>query len=142
MPGFSSLPDDGKIWEIELLAPGDVARARHAASRAMDAIGASQLQKTRFVTAVSEIARNAIVHGGGGRAVFRVEYCDGEACVEAIFTDDGPGIPDIDLALQNGYTTAKGLGLGLGGAKRLVDAFSVRSVSGEGVTVHLSSRAR
>lgn len=108
----------------------------------MDAIEASQVRKTRFVTAVSEIARNAIVHGGGGRAVFRLGHCDGEACVQAVVTDAGPGIPDIGLALQNGYTAAKGLGLGLGGAKRLVDGFAIRSVAGQGVTVQLSSRAR
>lgn len=124
------------------MAPADVTRARHAADHAMDVIAATQVKKTRFVTAVSEIARNVIVHGGGGGARICCAYRNGEACVEATFTDQGPGIPDIELAMRNGYTTAKGLGLGLGGAKRLVDGFDIRSAAGEGVTIRLSSRAK
>ena len=125
--------------EIVLAHQRDVPRARMVASRAMDAIGATQLQRTRFVTAVSELARNTVVHGGGGTVCVETVYRRGERAISAIFTDVGPGIADIDQALSDGFTSGGGLGLGLGGARRLVDDFSLESRPGHGATVRICS---
>ncbi|MGN6550561.1 MAG: ATP-binding protein [Pararhizobium sp.] len=126
---------------MPLRKPADVALARKAATAAMEAISASPIKRTKFVTAVSEIARNAIVHAGGGSIRFRLSG-DGNTWVAAECRDAGPGIPDVDLALRDGFTTARGMGLGLGGAKRLVDRFDIRTEVGKGTTVTLEARAR
>jgi serine/threonine-protein kinase RsbT len=91
------------------------------------------------VTAVSELARNTVVHGGGGQMSAGLIEEGGRTGVWASFEDDGPGIPDLQLAMRGGYTTGSGLGLGLGGAKRLVHDFDVRSAVGEGTTIHVTS---
>lgn len=126
---------------VTLRAQDDVACARRAAAAAMDAIGASALKRTRFVTAVSEIARNAVIHGGGGSIAFS-EVADRRGrMAQAECRDRGPGIADVARALTDGFSTGRGLGLGLGGAKRLADAFEIVSGPG-GLTVRLACRAR
>lgn len=127
---------------LNLEAPGDIARARNLASKAMDSIDASVLKKTRFVTAVSEIARNTLIHGGGGTAQFFIDSAGGATVVMGTFRDSGPGIEDVERALTDGYSTGNGLGLGLGGAKRLVDFFELDTAPGSGVFVRIGSRAR
>jgi serine/threonine-protein kinase RsbT len=88
------------------------------------------------VTAASELARNALVHGGGGVARLEMITSDnGRTGVRIGFTDHGPGIPDVDLALTDGWTTGPGLGLGLSGARRLVDEFELTSKPGGGTSV-------
>lgn len=126
---------------MPLRKPADVALARKAAMEAMEAVSARPIKRTKFVTAVSEIARNAIVHAGGGVIRFRL-VGSGPVSVIAECRDAGPGIADIPLALKDGYTTARGMGLGLGGAKRLVDRFDIRSEPGKGTTVVLEAGAR
>jgi serine/threonine-protein kinase RsbT len=94
------------------------------------------VDQTKLVTAASELARNALVHGGGGTA--RVEVItsgSGNPGVRVGFTDDGPGIADVDLALTDGWTSGGGLGLGLSGARRLVDEFELTSKPGSGISV-------
>jgi serine/threonine-protein kinase RsbT len=95
----------------------------------------SLVDQTKIVTAASELARNTLLHGGGGRA--RLEMLDegNRRGLRLSFSDQGPGIPDIDLALRDGYTTGSGLGLGLGGSKRLVNEFNIESRVGEGTCV-------
>lgn len=95
----------------------------------------SLVDQTKLVTAASELARNALEYGGGGEV--RIErVSDGiRAGLRLAFIDYGPGIPDIELALKDGYTTGGGLGLGLSGAKRLVNEFSIASRPGEGTQV-------
>ena len=95
------------------------------------------MDQTKFVTAVSELARNTVVHGGGGEAVFGVAEAGGRVGVWAEFRDQGPGIANIEEALRDGMTTGTGLGLGLGGAKRLVNEFHIRSSVGQGTTVRV-----
>jgi serine/threonine-protein kinase RsbT len=95
-----------------------------------------RVDQTKLVTAASELARNALVYGGGGTA--RVEVVTsgaGKPGVRVGFTDDGPGIPDVDLALTDGWTSGDGLGLGLSGARRLVDEFELTSKPGSGTSV-------
>ena len=98
--------------------------------------GLSLVDQTKLVTAASELARNTLVHGGGGMAhVEVVKSPNGRAGVKLYFTDGGPGIPDINLALTDGWTTGNGLGLGLSGARRLVDEFELNSKPGAGTSV-------
>jgi len=113
-----------------------VVAARQAVARILKERGLSVMRITRFVTAVSEIARNAIVHGGGGQISIYLDTRKEYLRVEC--RDEGPGIEDVTLAMTEGYTTAGGLGRGFGGAKRLSHGFEVRSAPGKGTTVSMS----
>lgn len=107
---------------------------KHVRERAV-AIGLSLVDQTKLVTAASELARNTIKYGGGG-AVHLDKLVDGfRNGVGLLFVDNGPGIPDLEMALRDGYTTGGGLGLGLGGSKRLVDEFEIDTRPGEGTAV-------
>ena len=107
---------------------------RHVRERAVG-IGLSLVDQTKLITAASELARNTIKYGGGG-AVHLDKLADGlRQGVGLVFVDTGPGIPDLELALRDGYTTGGGLGLGLGGSKRLVDEFEIDTRPGEGTAI-------
>ena len=98
--------------------------------------GLSLVDQTKLVTAASELARNTLVHGGGGMArVEVVKSLNGRSGVKLHFTDEGPGIADLELALQDGWSSGSGLGLGLSGSRRLVDEFELNSKPGSGTTV-------
>ncbi|HKQ93476.1 MAG TPA: anti-sigma regulatory factor [Blastocatellia bacterium] len=116
----------------------DVVRVRQAARELAMAQGLSLVDQTKIVTAASELARNTLDHGGGGTV--RIEALNSETRrgLRLTFEDQGPGIPDIDLALTDGYTTAGGLGLGLSGAKRLSNEFEIFSRIGEGTRVMIA----
>jgi len=120
---------------LPLRTDEDVVHLRkHVRERAVG-IGLSLVDQTKLVTAASELARNTIKYGGGGEAHLD-ELADGvRKGVGLIFVDDGPGIPDLDLALRDGYTTGGGLGLGLSGSKRLCDEFVIDTRPGEGTAV-------
>ena len=98
-------------------------------------IGFSLVDQTKIVTAASELARNAIQHGGGGRVVLEVVSDGIRRGLRLAFEDQGPGIADIQLAMKDGYSTAGGLGLGLSGAKRLSNEFAISSTPGSGTRV-------
>src|SRR5579862_9824665 len=123
---------------LTLTTTDDVVRVRREVREHAVAIGFSLVDQTKIVTAASEIARNTIDYGGGG--VLRIEVLrDGRRQgVRLTFTDQGPGIPDIALALTDGYTSGGGLGLGLSGAKRLSNEFAITSSLGHGTTVTLA----
>ncbi|PYE85598.1 ATP-binding protein [Pseudoroseicyclus aestuarii] len=123
---------------IELKAERDIAAARSAVSRACDELQASALRKVRFVTAVSEIARNALEHGGGG--TLEISASRAPRRIAVLCHDNGPGILDIDQAMRDGFTTAGSMGKGLGGARRLVDRFEIRNRPEGGVEVRMSSQ--
>ena len=107
---------------------------RHVRERAV-AIGLSLVDQTKLITAASELARNTIKYGGGGMAHLD-KLADGlRQGVGLVFVDTGPGIPDLELALRDGYTTGGGLGLGLSGSKRLVDEFDIDTRYGEGTAI-------
>jgi serine/threonine-protein kinase RsbT len=113
----------------------DLMAVREAARGAAATAGFSLVNQTKLVTAVSELARNAVVHGGGGEVLIDSVQQGTLRGVRLVVSDRGPGIADIDQALTDGHTTGRGLGLGLGGARRLVDEFSIESAPGEGTTV-------
>ncbi len=98
----------------------------------------SVVDQTKMVTAASELGRNTFVYGGGGTAKFEIIREGLRRGLRLTFQDRGPGIPDIDKAMQDGYTTGKGMGLGLSGAKRLVNDFKIISRVGEGTTVTIT----
>jgi serine/threonine-protein kinase RsbT len=116
----------------------DLMPVREATRAAAAAAGFSLVNQTKLVTAVSELARNAVVHGGGGEV--RIEPLAEGAVrgVRLVISDTGPGIRDIPQALTDGHSTGQGLGLGLGGARRLVDDFSIESTPGQGTTVTIA----
>jgi serine/threonine-protein kinase RsbT len=107
---------------------------KHVRERAV-AIALSLVDQTKLVTAASELARNTIKYGGGGEVHLDALEDGYKRGVGLIFVDNGPGIADLDMALRDGYTTGGGLGLGLGGSKRLVDEFAIDSRPGEGTAV-------
>ena len=122
--------------ELPIRTGDDVVRVRQQVRVVAAQHGLSLVDQTKLVTAASELARNALVHGGGGIA--RVEVVTsgtGKPGVRIDFTDDGPGIADVDLALTDGWTSGDGLGLGLSGARRLVDEFELNSKPGKGTSV-------
>jgi serine/threonine-protein kinase RsbT len=122
--------------ELPIQSGDDVVRVRQQVRTAAAASKLSLVDQTKLVTAASELARNTLVYGGGGIArVETVRSPSGRTGVKLTFSDEGPGIPDIDLALTDGWTSGSGLGLGLSGAKRLVDEFELVSKPGEGTSV-------
>jgi serine/threonine-protein kinase RsbT len=116
----------------------DVVRVRQAVRARAVGVGFSLVDQTKIVTAASEIARNTVDYGGGGTARIEVLRNGQRRGVRLTFTDQGPGIADLTLALKDGYTTGSGLGLGLSGAKRLCNEFDVRSAPGQGTVVTLA----
>jgi serine/threonine-protein kinase RsbT len=115
----------------------DVVRVRQATREAAVALGFSLVEQTKLVTAASELARNTLEHGGGGEV--RIEALDSapKKGVRLIFSDQGPGIADVNQALKDGFTTGNGLGLGLGGARRLSNEFEIDSAPGAGTRVRM-----
>ena len=102
--------------------------------RAVD-LGFSLVDQTKIVTAASELGRNTIQHGGGGRALIEIITDGTRRGLRLTFEDQGPGIADIGLAMRDGYSTGGGLGLGLSGAKRLSNEFAISAAPGEGTRV-------
>jgi serine/threonine-protein kinase RsbT len=122
--------------ETMALASGEqVVAARQAVRRRAIELGFSLVDQTKVVTAASELARNTVQHGGGGTMTIALIQNGSRTGLSLIFEDHGPGIPDIERAMQDGYTTAGGLGLGLSGARRLSHDFTLKSTPGRGTTV-------
>ena len=127
-----------KSENIAIQVQEDIVRTRQVARQwAMD-FQFKLVDQTKFVTAVSELARNTLIYGKGGSMLLEAVEKNLRKGLRAIFADKGPGIPDIEQALQNGFTTGGGLGLGLGGAKRLSDEFEIVSKPGEGTRVTIA----
>ena len=116
----------------------DIVRIRQAVRSWAIRQGFTLVDQTKIVTAASELARNTIDYGGGGEVRLQALKEGFRYGLRLTFIDQGPGIPDIELALQDGYTTGSGLGLGLGGARRLVNEFEIVSRPGEGTRVMIA----
>lgn len=123
--------------EITIKTEGDIVIVRRTAREASAQVGFGVTDVTRIVTASSEMARNIFKYAGEGVMRWRRIEKDGRAGIEFQFEDQGPGIEDIHRALQEGYTTGEGMGMGLPGARRLVDELEINSVVGKGTTVIL-----
>jgi serine/threonine-protein kinase RsbT len=120
---------------IEILEQSDVVRVRHSVRTLALQLRFSVVDQTKIVTAASELGRNTLVHGRGGCCVIEALEQAGRVGIRLTFEDEGPGIPDIQLALKDGYTSGDGMGLGLGGAKRLMSEFEIASTPGKGTRV-------
>ena len=116
----------------------DIVRVRQATREHAVAQGLTLVDQTKLVTAASELARNTLEYGGGGEVTIEVLTDGVRKGVRLTFSDQGPGIADLDLALKDGYTTGGGLGLGLSGARRLSNEFSIDSKPGEGTRVAIT----
>lgn len=126
---------DGAVISVLLITDEDVVRARKVVRDELAALKFSMIEQTKMVTAASELARNTLRYGGGGRAEIEHVTGNGKAGLRVSFIDDGPGIADHELALTDGWTSGGGMGLGLSGARRLSDEFELDSAPGKGTTV-------
>lgn len=122
---------------VEIASNEDVVLVRQRAREQAHRAGLSLLDTTKLVTAASELARNVLDHGGGGHADIELIGDGSRRGVRMTFVDEGPGIPDIEQAMRDGFTTSGGLGLGLGGSRRLVNAFHIESAVGRGTRVQV-----
>jgi serine/threonine-protein kinase RsbT len=117
---------------------GDIVKVRQLVRECSVSLGFSLVEQTKIVTAASELARNVLEHGGGGNV--RIETLQNEIRkgIKLTFIDEGPGIPNIEDALKDGFSTGSGMGLGLGGAKRLTNDFEIESTPGRGTKVAIT----
>lgn len=123
---------------MEIRASDHVVLVRQAVRKWAIDLGFSLVDQTKMITAASELARNALDYGGGGTVRLEALENGHRRGLRLTFEDRGPGIPDIDKALTDGYTTGKGLGMGLSGSKRLVNEFEIASRVGEGTRVTIT----
>jgi len=121
---------------MELRASEDIVQVRQAVRRMAVTLGFGLVDQTKVVTASSELARNMINYAGGGTVLLEVVQNERRSGIRLTFEDQGPGIPDIELALKDGYTSGHGMGLGLGGAKRSHE-FEIQSKVGEGTRISI-----
>jgi serine/threonine-protein kinase RsbT len=127
-----------KQLELPLASQDDVVSVRQSVRSLAVEIGLSLVDQTKIVTAASELGRNTFVHGGGGIARLEIIRDTARRGLRLTFEDQGPGIPNIERAMQDGYTSGGGLGLGLGGAKRLSNEFAIESATGRGTRVTIT----
>jgi serine/threonine-protein kinase RsbT len=120
---------------IPIRSNDDVVWVRRTTREFLEVRKFSVIDQTKMVTAASELARNTLLHGGGGEVTIEEIKKEARIGVKIVFRDEGPGIADVDKAMQDGYTTGEGLGLGLGGSKRLVNEFEINTSLGEGTTI-------
>ena len=127
---------------LSLRSSEDVVLVRQAVRAAAVELRFSLVDQTKIVTAASELGRNTLDYGGGGTVRLQVLQDGGRRGLRLIFEDKGPGITDVERALKDGHTTGGGLGLGLGGARRLSSEFSIESRPGEGTKVTIARWTR
>ncbi len=120
---------------MPLKGSNDVVLARQKVRQWAIELRFSLVDQTKLVTAASELARNTLDYGGGGEMTIEILNSGAKSGLRLIFEDHGPGIPDIEQALRDGFTSGSGMGLGLGGSKRLVNEFSIESEVGKGTKV-------
>ena len=123
---------------LEIRSSEDVVRVRQATRATAVALGFSLIDQTKLVTAASELARNTLEHGGGGEVRIEALESGPKKGLRLTFSDEGPGIVDVNQALKDGFTTGNGLGLGLGGARRLSNEFEIDSVPGAGTRIRMA----
>jgi serine/threonine-protein kinase RsbT len=122
---------------VAIRTDADVVTARQEARAMGTSLGFTSTDLTLLATAISEVARNVTAYAGEGEVALRVVRDRGREGIEVVCSDEGPGIANVELAMQDGYTTGNGLGLGLPGTRRLVDVFELETASGEGTRIRL-----
>lgn len=127
---------------VHISSDADVVAARHEGRNIAQGLGFSAVELTLIATAISEMARNIAVYAGSGEILLDTIQDGDRSGIRIVARDEGPGIPDVEQALQDGYSTAKSLGLGLPGARRLMDEFEVVSHVGEGTTITMKKWKR
>jgi len=123
---------------MDLRSESDIVRARQAVRQMAQELRFSLVEQTKIVTAASELARNTVVHGGGGAMIMEPLTEGIRTGLRLCFVDQGPGIPNLELAMTDGWTSGHGLGLGLSGAKRLSNDFEIESAPGRGTRVTIT----
>lgn len=123
---------------LPIKSSSDIVKVRQFAREWAVLLGFSLVEQTKMVTAASELARNVLDYGGGGKVELEVLQNELRQGLKLTFADQGPGIADLDQALKDGFTTGSGMGLGLGGAKRLVNEFEIDSAPGRGTKVSIT----
>lgn len=127
-----------KTGEQPVACEQDVVLARQTVRKLSQEAAFSLVDQTKMVTAASELARNTLIYGGGGQMRWEVLQDGGKTGVRLLFRDEGPGIPDLKLALTDGWTSGSGMGMGLSGTKRLVNEFDLDSAPGKGTRVTIT----
>lgn len=123
---------------LPIKSSSDIVKVRQFAREWAVSLGFSLVEQTKVVTAASELARNVLDYGGSGKVELEVLQNELRQGLKLTFADQGPGIADVDQALKDGFTTGSGMGLGLGGAKRLVNEFEIDSAPGRGTKVSIT----
>jgi serine/threonine-protein kinase RsbT len=129
---------EASVGSMLLIGERDIVAARQQVRRLAQQVKFSLVDQTKMVTAASELARNTVVYGGGGEMRWECVNDGPRSGLRLAFEDKGPGIPDVDLALRDGWTSGSGLGIGLSGSKRLVNEFDLRTIVGEGTCVTIT----
>jgi serine/threonine-protein kinase RsbT len=129
---------EGDSGSAPLQSEADIVSSRHVVRALTQRLKFSIVDQTKMITAASELSRNTVKYGGGGQMDWRVLNQAGKQGLLLEFRDKGPGIPDLDLALTDGWTSGKGMGLGLSGSKRLVHEFNIESTPGSGTCVSVT----
>ncbi len=124
--------------ERALSTEEDIILVRNSVKRVTALLNFSLVNQTKIISAASELARNTLEHGKGGKAIIQLVNDPDRVGIRLIFEDHGPGISDINRALEDGFTTTRGMGLGLGGARRLMDEFVIESKENDGTTVSVT----
>ena len=120
---------------IQVVSEKDIVTARSAARTLAQSLGFGAIDQSRIATAVSELTRNIVRYATDGKGRVTIAATDDRPGIEIVVADDGPGIADIDLVLQDGYTSGGGMGLGLPGTRRLMDEMTIESTPGVGTTI-------
>lgn len=134
--------DPGTESSIEIDRDFDIVTARQRGRELAASVGFTRTDQTLIATAISEVARNILVHAQRGKVVLRLIEADGRRGIVVEARDQGPGIADVELALRDGYSTTKSLGLGLPGSRRMMDDLTIESVLGRGTTVTMKRWVR
>lgn len=129
---------DGRQGSLPLAGEPDIVQCRQTVRRLTQDLRFSLVDQTKMVTAASELSRNTVVYGGGGLMRWEVLSDGLRMGLRLHFEDQGPGIPDIEQALTDGWTSGKGMGMGLSGSRRLVNEFDIHSVVGQGTRVSIT----
>jgi serine/threonine-protein kinase RsbT len=128
----------GRLERLEIRSSDDIVRVRQQTRILAIEVGLGLVDQTKIITAASELARNTLDYGGGGELRLECVENGGRRGLRLTFVDNGPGIADIEQALKDGYTSGSGLGLGLGGARRLSNDFSIESKVGVGTKIAIT----